>query len=122
MDNTIKIHKTIDGKDIEELIGEAEHLQYLVDKKHAEIEMQEKRLKELKEQIKDYGLKFFTDKDSQVSVKGSMFIWSVSKVVGSEINKKALQADGLLDKYTVEKITYRLTQAINYEYGKENNE
>jgi len=35
----------------------------------------------------------------------------LSKSVGTEIDKKALEKDGLLDKYSKEKIGYRFTQS-----------
>ena len=95
--------------DISSLIEEAEQLRADIDSVSATIADKEKRLKGITEQIKAFAQKQFRDGDTKVSVKGDKLEFVLSKTSSSEINKDALKADGLLDKYSVAKTTYRLT-------------
>ena len=60
------------------------------------------------EQIKKYLVGVFRPNDIAVERKGGNYIWSVSRHESSEIDKAALEADGLLDKYSREKATFRI--------------
>lgn len=51
----------------------------------------------------------FRDGDSTVSIQGKMYEWLLTKSESTEIDKEALAADGLLEKYTKPKTNYRLT-------------
>ena len=61
------------------------------------------------EKIKQYALSQFRDGDTKVSIKGSRYEWVLSKSNTTELDKEALEADGLLEKYTKSKTNYRLT-------------
>ena len=69
----------------------------------------EKRLKKVQDLIKAYALDKFRDGDNKVSIKGESVEFVLSKSTTDEIDKDKLIADGLLDKYSKSKISYRLT-------------
>ena len=69
----------------------------------------EKRLKTITDIIKEHALKQFREGDKKVEVKGSTYTWTVSRSETTTVDKTALKADGLLDKYTKKSETYRIT-------------
>lgn len=91
------------------IIEEATKLQEEINQHMALISDKEKRLKNLKEQIKEACLGQMTDDLKQVAIKGSKYQWILTKSVSTDIDKKKLEADGILGNYSVEKVTYRLT-------------
>lgn len=96
--------------DIENVMEEAEALQEEIDKVSASVADKEKRLKTLKDIIKEHALHSFRDGDKSVAIKSKRYLWAVSRAERNDIDKDALKADGLLDKYNVKKVvTYRLT-------------
>lgn len=95
--------------DIAELIREGEELESEIKKMSTAIEPLEKRLKIVKDIIKQHALAQFRDGDKAVTIKGEKYEWSVSRSESSEIDKDGLKADGLLEKYTRAKTTYRIT-------------
>jgi hypothetical protein len=50
----------------------------------------------------------FRPHDVAVEHKGGLYIWSVSKTESYELDKDAIKADGLFDKYSRKKETYRI--------------
>lgn len=99
--------------DMEEIIGEAEWLQEKLDAHAAEVAADEKRLKLLKDMIKENSLRLFDDGTKQVVAEGHKYDWTVSKSVTMKVDEDALKADGLLDKYkTKETVTYRLVPKL----------
>lgn len=54
-------------------------------------------------------MKQFRDGDKKVEIKGSTYTWTVSRSETSTIDKKALEADGLLEKYQKKSEQYRMT-------------
>lgn len=95
--------------DIEALVKEAEGLKGELDEVAASIADKEKRLKTLNDIIKEHALKQFREGDKKVEVKGSTFTWTVSRTSSTTIDKDALKADGLLEKYSKPTETYRMT-------------
>ena len=93
---------------IDALIAEAEGLKAELETVYASVADKEKRLKAVTEQIKKYLTGVFRPHDIAVERKGGQFVWSVTKHESSEIDKAALEADGLLDKYSREKTTFRI--------------
>ena len=85
--------------DITAIVNEAESL-----------EESKKRLKVLTEQIKKYALEQFRDGDTKVSIPGQRFEFVLSKSDTTELDKDALKADGLWEKYNKPKTNYRLTK------------
>ena len=95
--------------DISALVAEMEQLKEEIEKISATFAEKEKRYKNLSEQIKTFALKQFREGDNKVVINGSKYSFSLSKSVTTEIDKKSLENDGLLDKYTIQKINHRLT-------------
>lgn len=95
--------------DIEALLREGEELKAEIDRLSAPIEPLEKRLKIVTDIIKQHALAQFRDGDKKVSIRGEKYEWNVSRSETSEIDKDGLKADGLLDKYTRAKVSYRIT-------------
>ena len=93
---------------IDALIAEAEGLKAKLETVYASVADDEKRLKAVTDQIKKYLVGAFRPHDIAVERKGGRYIWSVSKTESSELDKAALEADGLLDKYSRKKETFRI--------------
>lgn len=95
--------------DIEALIMEAEGIKKEVDEVVASIADKEKRLKTINDVIKEHAMSQFRDGDKKVEVKGSTYCWTVSCSEVKSIDKDAMQADGVLDKYEKKTTQYRMT-------------
>jgi predicted phage-related endonuclease len=93
---------------IDALIAEAESLKAELETVYASVADKEKRLKAVTEQIKKALVGAFRPHDIAVEHKGGQYIWSVSKTESTEIDKAALEADGLIDKYSRKKETFRI--------------
>lgn len=97
--------------DILSLIAEGEKLtQQIALIKQNELDEKEKRLKEITEAVKSHAVKQFRDGDTRVAITGKVYEWVVSKSVSSEIDKTRLKKDGLLEKYSKPKESFRITQ------------
>lgn len=105
----LRTHNLTPDTDINALIAEAESLKTEVDKIISGISDKEKRLKEINDIIKAHAMKQFRDGDKKVEVKGSAYTWTVSRSESTTIDKKALEADGLLEKYQTKTEQYRMT-------------
>jgi predicted phage-related endonuclease len=93
---------------IDVLIAEAESLKAELETVYAAVADKEKRLKAVTEQVKKTLVGAFRPHDIAVEHKGGQYIWSVSKTESTEIDKAALEADGLIDKYSRKKETFRI--------------
>lgn len=93
---------------IDALITEAESLKAELETVYASVSDKEKRLKTVTEQIKKTLVGAFRPNDVAVEHKGGQYIWSVSKTESYELDKAAIQADGLFDKYSRKKETFRI--------------
>ena len=100
---------SVDTSDISEMLDKAEQLKNVIEKATAVLEDKQKELKSILEQIKKYALTQFRDGDTKVAIRGNRYEWVLSKSNTTELDKEALQADGLLEKYTKSKTSYRLT-------------
>lgn len=105
----LRTHNLTHDTDIDALIKEAEGLKTEVDKAATAIADKEKRLKEINDIIKEHAMKQFRDGDKKVEIKGSTYTWTVSRSETATIDKKALEADGLLEKYQKRSEQYRMT-------------
>lgn len=94
---------------IEALITEAEALKTELETVYASLADKEKRLKEVTDQIKQRLTAAFTPHAIAVEHKGGKYVWSVSKTTSSKIDKDAMQADGVLQKYLKLEETFRMT-------------
>lgn len=104
----LRTHNLTPDTDIDALIKEAEGLKTEVDKAATAIADKEKRLKEINDIIKEHAMKQFRDGDKKVEIKGSTYTWTVSRSETTTIDKKALEADGLLEKYQKKSEQYRM--------------
>ncbi len=95
--------------DVVALINEAEQLKVEIDEVSSTVAEKEKRLKVINDLIKKYALDQFRDGYTKVTIKGQRYEWVLSKTATTELDKESLKADGLLEKYSKEKINYRLT-------------
>lgn len=105
----LRTHNLTSDTDIDALIKEAEGLKKEVDMTAAAIADKEKRLKEISDIIKEHAMTQFRDGDKKVEIKGSTYTWTVSRSETTTIDKKALEADGLLEKYQKKSEQYRMT-------------
>lgn len=105
----LRTHNLTPDTDIDALIKEAEGLKKEVDMTAAAIADKEKRLKEISDIIKEHAMTQFRDGDKKVEIKGSIYTWTVSRSETTTIDKKALEADGLLEKYQKKSEQYRMT-------------
>ena len=96
--------------DISALVEEAETLTTEIEEVTATVVEKEKRLKEITELIKKYALEQFREGDTKVSITGNTIAFVLSKTETSELDKDALKADGLWEKYNKPKTNYRLTK------------
>ena len=94
---------------INELLGKAEQLKTEIETAMSALDNKQKELKVILENIKKYALSQFRDGDTKVSIRGSRFEWVLTKSSTTELDKDALEADGLLEKYSKPKTNYRLT-------------
>ena len=95
--------------DMDALIGEAETLKAEVDKAIAALADKEKRLKEIGEIIKEHAVSQFRDGDKKVEVKGKTYTWTIDRSETTTIDKDAMKADGVLDKYQKKSTQFRMT-------------
>ena len=93
---------------IDALIAEAESLKTELEAVYASVSDKEKRLKTVTEQIKKTLVGAFRPADVAVEHKGGKYLWSVTKTESYELDKAAIEADGLFDKYSRKKETFRI--------------
>lgn len=105
----LRTHNLTPDTDIDALIKEAEGLKKEVDMTAAAIADKEKRLKEISDIIKEHAMTQFRDGDKKVEIKGSTYTWTVSRSETTTIDEKALEADGLLEKYQKKSEQFRMT-------------
>lgn len=99
---------SVSTTDIQDVIKEAETLKSEIDEVEKQISDKEKKLKVLNDTIKEHALSKFRDGDKKVEIKGGTYVWTVSKTESTSIDKDALAADGLIDKYTKKTESYRM--------------
>ena len=105
----LRTHSLAPDTDINALITEAESLKSEIDKTTATIAGKEKRLGEINNIIKEHAMGQFREGDKKVEIKGATYTWSVSRSETTTIDKKALEKDGLLEKYQKKSEQYRMT-------------
>lgn len=105
----LRTHNLTPDTDIDALIAEAETLKVELDKVASSVAEKEKRLKEITEIIKEHAVKQFRDGDKKVEIKGGTFTFTVSRSETTTIDKDAMKADGVLDKYQKKSTQFRMT-------------
>ena len=99
----------LDVQDLSQLFSRAEELKAEIEAVTSTITAKEKELKTILEEIKKLALVQFREGDTRVSMRSDKYEWVLSKTTSTEIDKNALEEDGLFDKYAKSKISYRLT-------------
>lgn len=100
------------ANDMQALVVEAETLKAKLDEHATKIADDEKRYKMLVDMIKKSAMSQFRDGDKKVSVSGVRYAWEVSKTSAQKIDKEAMKADGILDKYVTTEDSYRITPKL----------
>ena len=100
---------SVDVQDLSYLFTRAEELKAEIETVTSTIASKEKELKAILEEIKKVALPQFRAGDTKVSMRGNKYEWVLSKTTSVEVDKGSLEADGLLEKYTKTKTSYRLT-------------
>ena len=98
--------------DVDAILKEAETLAAEIEEVTKTVEEKEKRLKVLKDQIKEYASGQFKDGDKYVTLTGSRLVWTLTKGETKGIDKKALEKDGLLSKYETVTPKFTLTNKV----------
>ena len=93
---------------MEALIAEMAELKVKLDEYAEQIKPLEKAYKLAQDKIKALALKEFKEDTNSVVVRSNALTVSLDRSIRADIDKKALEADGLLDKYTVNKEIYTL--------------
>jgi predicted phage-related endonuclease len=94
---------------IDDLIKKAESLQAELDAESAKFKEKEDELKNIKDQLKEYSIKQFRSGDKNVTLSGTNYVFTTAKYQKADVDKKALEKDGLLNKYTKVSEQYKLT-------------
>ena len=94
--------------DMAALVKEAEDLKAKLDAHAAEVAEDEKRYKVLTDMIKAKAVEQFRDGDTKSVITGNRYVWEVRKSERSSIDKKRMEKDGILEKYTVISPTYSI--------------
>lgn len=94
--------------DMAALVKEAEDLKAKLDAHAATVAEDEKRYKVLTDMIKAKAVEQFRDGDTKSVITGNRYMWEVRKSERSSIDKKRMEKDGILEKYTVTTPTYAI--------------
>ena len=95
--------------DVGALIAEAEELKAKLDAHAAEVKDLSDRYKAVTGMIKDYAVEQFRDGDTQVSLPGGAYVWTVGKSTTAKPDLSKMKMDGVYDKYVSYNDSYRLT-------------
>ena len=99
--------------DLDAMVKEAEGLMLHIEEVNATVADDEKRLKKLKELIKEASMSQFKPGDKTVTITGGSydFVTTVSMKKKQDFDTEAMEKDGVLDKYMTEteKPEYRFT-------------
>ena len=101
----------LDVQDLSYLFNKAEELKAEIEIVTSTVASKEKELKAILEEIKKLALVQFREGDTRVSMRSDKYEWVLSKTTSTEIDKNALETDGLLGKYAKSKTNYRLTMS-----------
>ena len=102
--NTVSVDESIEA-----LVAEAEALKSELAVAGAAVAEKEKRLKVLEGAIKEYAQSQMREGDKKVEIRGSRYVYMLAKGQTESINKDAMKADGIYEKYRLVSDSYRLT-------------
>lgn len=90
------------------IIAEANDLYLEIEANKQAIKPKTDRLKQLEEAIKENLIPELTSGKDHAIIEGNQVIFTLTESVSTSIDKEALEADGLLDKYTITKPRFTL--------------
>lgn len=100
----------VPSEDIDALLKEAEQIKDRLDVAHEALAKDEKRYKAITEAIRNRLIENFREGDTKAVMTGGAYSWEVQRIDSLKIDEKALEQDGLLDKYKTKVSTsYRLS-------------
>lgn len=91
-------------------LDELDELVFQYERKLKELKPLEKAIKERQDNLKKFCQQSFREGDTKVTLQSKNFCWTVAKTSTVDIDKIALQADGIFTKYAKEKVQFRLTK------------
>ena len=103
------------SEDVQSMLAEAEKLKTEVDEVEQSIKEKADRLDVLNKAIKEHAIRQFREGDKKVEIKGTTYLFSISKTEPKSkqvYDDKAMKKDGVYDKYVTLQTgepTYRLT-------------
>lgn len=100
--------------DIDALLAELASLNREVSAAHASVAAAEKRMKAVKEQLRQYAAESIGDAE-KCELSGSGVTCRLARTKSAKLDEGALKADGLYDKYLVEAESSRFTVAFDKE-------
>lgn len=104
----LRTHSVATEGDINDYVNKFEEIRDKLTALSVERAELEAAYKALGDAIKQYAIGKVREGDSKVVITGNKYEIVLSKSVSTEIDKEALKTDGLLDKYSTEKTSYRL--------------
>lgn len=107
--------KTIDTSKVgnADIVAEIETLTDEIDAHNAQIADKVKRLKTLKETLSKSMQKTFSPGDKSVKITGDRYVFTVTKSMTESVDKEALKADGIYEKY--KQFTEKFTLTVKKE-------
>jgi len=90
------------------VLDELDELKAKVEELEEEIKPYKKRLDTILAKIKEDNINNLTDDKDTVEITTKAYVLKLSKIVSTGVDKKKLEEDGLLEKYSTESISYRL--------------
>ena len=100
----------MDDTELEDMITRAEELKAEIDAIKESYKDVEKEYNDLKKSIKSYMEENVDDDVDKVTIDGNVYQWTLSKSVRNSVDNSKLKADGLYDKYVVQKESFTLRQ------------
>ena len=99
------------GEDYQSNFDELDQILDKVERLEKELRMEKQRLKVLEKAVREHGIKKLEENPDLETIKFETKnrVWQIRKGVRRSIDKKLMKEDGILDKYEVEKVTYRMT-------------
>lgn len=101
--------------DIEEILEEYIDLTETINAVDETLKPVQKRLKALQERIKEYSVQQFQPNENNVVMALNGYTFNTALSYKLDIDKKKLEADGLLEKYSITKPVYTLRVSKNKE-------
>ena len=100
----------MDDTELADMITRAEELKAEIDAIKESYKDVEKEYNDLKKSIKSYMEENVDDDVDKVTIDGNVYQWTLSKSVRNSVDNSKLKADGLYDKYVVQKESFTLRQ------------